>query len=102
MYLYIQRYKYHPMHAELHVTVTCSLSSLPGSKESSALSSSARAGISVGIIVLILLALLALLVVAALCYGYRRPSSKLGMFMIEVYMFVVGYYDCGFLVLPQC
>lgn len=54
------------------------------SPASSGLSVAAKAGISAGVIVLLLLCLLIVIVLAVFYYGYRRPNSKLGQFMIKV------------------
>ena len=38
-----------------------------------------------GLLLLVMLASLLALVITVLCYGYRRPNTKLGLLMIKVY-----------------
>lgn len=53
------------------------------------LSTGVVAGIAACVFIVLLLVLVILgTCVAVLCYGYRRPNSKLGLFMIEVSLHV--------------
>ena len=51
------------------------------------LSSGAIVGISVsGIVVLVLVVMLTSVCIGLLIYGYKNPNSKIGLYMIEVYI----------------
>ena len=53
------------------------------------LSTAAVVGISVGLVVVfLLLVLIVIVVLGVLIYGYKNPNSSVGMFMIEVCMYV--------------
>ncbi len=57
---------------------------MSGSK-SGGLSGGAQGGIVVvGILVILVVIVVALTACAVLVYGYRRPTSRVGLFMIEV------------------
>ena len=55
-----------------------------GSPSSSTLTTSARAGIGAGVIVVVLLSAFLLLALALFLYAYRRPTSRMGQFIIKV------------------
>ena len=55
-----------------------------GSSSNANLSLRARTAIAFSIPILAVLLFLGLVIVGVLIYGYRRPHSKVGMFMIEV------------------
>ncbi len=56
---------------------------MSGSK-SGGLSGGARGGIVVGILVILVVIVVVMAACAVLVYGYRRPTSRVGLFMIEV------------------
>ncbi|CAI8016168.1 hypothetical protein GBAR_LOCUS9936 [Geodia barretti] len=67
-------------------TTTSTNTNLPqstGSPSSSTLTTSARAGIGAGVIVVVLLSAFLLLGLALFLYAYRRPTSRMGQFIIK-------------------
>ena len=54
-----------------------------------ALSAGAIAGIVVGAVVLLVLLLVTALLIAVLVYGYKRPGSNVGQFLIQVNLTVI-------------